>query len=151
MPLPSFESYARLVLDPAGIPYSVEAEAENADYQAGLARIGDQLWRIRTAKITPTKPGAFVSVWRRAADGSTEAFPLDDRADGLLVFVSNQHRSGVFRFSRKLLGELGISSSSTKAGKRGFRVYPAWCTGLNPQATRTQRAQAPAFEELTFQ
>lgn len=151
MPLPSFESYARRVLDRADVPYSVEAETDNADYQAGLATIGDQLWRIRTAKVTPTKPGAFVSVWRRAADGSTEPFRLDDPADGLLVFVSDQRRSGVFRFSRGLLGELGISSSSTKAGKCGFRVYPAWCSGLNPQATRTQRAQAPAFEELPFQ
>lgn len=150
MPLPSFESYARLVLDPAGVPYSVEAEADNAEYQAGLARVGDQLWRVRTAKVTPTKPGAFVSAWRRAADGSTEPFPLDDPADGLLVFVAGQGRFGVFRVTRELLGELGISSSATRPGKRGFRVYPAWCTGLNPQATRTQRAQAPAFEELSL-
>ncbi|MFC8523647.1 MULTISPECIES: MepB family protein [Micrococcaceae] len=33
-------------------------------------------------------------------------------------------------------------------GKRGFRVYPAWCTDLISQASRTQRAQAAAFSEL---
>jgi hypothetical protein len=43
---------------------------------------------------------------------------------------------------------LGYVSSDLHPGKRAFRVYPAWFTDLNSQASRTQRAQGAAFSEL---
>jgi hypothetical protein len=53
----------------------------------------------------------------------------------------------VFRFTGAHLAELGITSGK-RPGKRGFRVYPSWCTGLNDQAAATQRAQTRAFQEF---
>jgi hypothetical protein len=52
----------------------------------------------------------------------------------------------VFRFTAADLDRLGITAGRTP-GKRGFRVYPSWCAGLNAQASATQRAHASAFSE----
>jgi hypothetical protein len=144
-----FDSLAQWVLAPAGISYHLAPENENADYGAALVTVGDKALRVREARVTPTKPGAFVSVWRRAAEGGTEPFPAADAGDGLLVFVAEGAHEGVFCFTVEHLGELGVTRSQTSPGKRGFRVYPPWCAGLNPQASRAQRAQASAFTDLS--
>jgi hypothetical protein len=122
-------------------------ETQNSDYESGIVQIGEEAWRIRTARNTPTKPGAFVAFWQRNVAGNTTPFSDDDPAAGLLVFVEQHDRRGVFRFTRAHLTELGVTSGR-RQGKRGFRVYPSWCAGLNIQATITQRAQAPAFQEF---
>ncbi|MCI1635496.1 MAG: MepB family protein [Bifidobacterium sp.] len=53
----------------------------------------------------------------------------------------------MFRFTKEHLEELGITTG-IHPGKRGFRVYPSWCMGLNTGAINTQRKQARAFQEL---
>ena len=141
VPFTAFESYAAQL----GVPVDVAPEAQNSDYESGMATIDGETWHIRTARNTPTKPGAFVAFWRRDETGQTSPFGADDLAAGLLVFVQQEELRGVFRFTADHLTELGITSGR-RPGKRGFRVYPAWCTGLNPQAAATQRAQARAFE-----
>lgn len=124
---------------------TVEPEEQNSDYESGVATIDGKQWRVRTARITPTKPGAFVAVWTRSSNGNTRPFAHDETLDGLLVFVEEDDQFGVFTFTPQQLVDLGYVSSSSKKGKRGFRVYPSWCQGLNSQALRTQRAQASAF------
>ncbi|WP_284985358.1 MepB family protein [Arthrobacter sp. fls2-241-R2A-172] len=126
----------------------IKAEEQNGDYESGVVLFGKEWWRIRTARITPTKPGAFVAVWKRDGGGSTRPFMADELMSGLMVFVEERGRFGVFRFSPSHLISLGYVTSEFHPGKRGFRVYPAWCSDLNPQASRTQRAQADAFVEL---
>lgn len=123
-------------------------ETESSGYESGTVELDGELWRIRTARVTPTKPGAFVAVWERGESGQTQPFSVADAAVGLLVFVAEGERFGVFRFPKEMLSALGIMSSDSRPGKRGFRVYPTWSDGLNAQAIRTQRAQAPAFETL---
>lgn len=127
---------------------TVHPEEQNSEYESGIALIGEEWWRIRTARITPTKPGAFVATWTRDDKGKTRPFTVDESQSGLLVFVADGEHFGVFRFTSEDLKSLGYVTSGHHPGKRGFRVYPSWCTGLNPQASRTQRAQASAFEEL---
>lgn len=129
-----------------GVAVDVVAEAQDSDYESGIAQLDDGPWHIRTARNTPTKPGAFVAFWRRDSSGRTAPFPEDDAAMGLLVFVEQGDRRGIFRFTRSHLADLGITAGR-RPGKRGFRVYPTWCVGLNPTARATQRAQAPAFTE----
>ncbi len=124
-------------------------EEQSGDYESGRVKIGAHLWRIRTARITPTKPGAFVAVWSRTLDGKTEPFRPTDECDGLMVFVEEGPRFGVFTFTREHLIELGVVQTSSSPGKRGFRVYPSWCANLNAQATRTQGSQAAAFVDLS--
>jgi|SRR5690606_30533731 len=130
-----------------GLVAEIVPEAQNSDYESGIVQIDEEPWHIRTARITPAKPGAFVAFWQRDAEGNTMPFRDDDFAAGLLVFVAQHGRRGVFRFTGAHLVELGITSGR-QPGKRGFRVYPGWCTGLNAQATTTQRAQASAFHEF---
>ena len=133
---------------PADAQPVIQIEEQNSDYESGVVLIGKEQWRIRTARITPTKPGAFVAVWKRGEGGSTRPFRADESMSGLLVFVAEQERFGVFKFTPAHLISLGYVSSDLHPGKRGFRVYPAWCSNLNPQALRAQRAQGAAFTEL---
>lgn len=128
---------------------SPQPEEQNGDYESGTVDFGGERWRIRTAMVTPTKPGAFVAVWQRDAAGATTPFGVDDATAGLLVFVAEGERFGVFEFSAAHLASLGVTRSATQPGKRGFRVYPSWSAGLNRQAQRSQVAQAPAFRELS--
>ncbi|WP_029067703.1 MepB family protein [Jonesia quinghaiensis] len=144
----AFERFRGVVLAPHGVGAVVVPEEQRGDYESGVAVFGGERWRVRTGRITASKPGAFVAVWRRGEGGVTEPFPDDDGVDGLLVFVEFAGRFGVFRFTVEHLRELGVVSSHGGGGKRGFRVYPAWCEGLNAQAGRSQRAQAKAFSEL---
>lgn len=124
---------------------ALRPETQGSDYESGVALLDGVWWRVRTARVTPTKPGAFVAVWRRGASGSTEPIPVSDDVQGLIVAVRDSGGRGVFRFPGRALQELGIAPSGRGAGKRGFRLYPPWCAGLNPQAARTQRAQEPYF------
>lgn len=145
----AFKRFIDLAPAPADAQPVIQVEEQNSDYESGVARIGKEQWRIRTARITPTKPGAFVAVWKRDEGGSTRPFTADESMSGLLVFAEEQERFGVFQFTTAHLISLGCVSSELHPGKRGFRVYPAWCTDLNPQASRTQRAQGAAFSELS--
>ena len=138
----AFAAYSAAV----GVTAEVSPETQNGDYESGIVRIGGEAWHIRTARNTPTKPGAFVAFWQRDAQGNTTPFSDDGPAAGLLVFVEKHDRRGVFRFTGVHLTELGVTAGR-RPGKRGFRVYPSWCAGLNIQAASTQRAQAPAFRE----
>ncbi|MGO2051896.1 MepB family protein [Glutamicibacter sp. 287] len=149
MDFSAFSRYTALGLAPDADPLLVRAEEQNSDYESGLVSFGGQRWRIRTARITDAKPGAFLACWTRNADGRTEPFSADEQISGLLVFVQDAEHFGVFRFTAEQLRNLGITSSEAKPGKRGFRVYPSWCAELNPQARRTQRAQAAAFSVLS--
>ena len=144
----AFKRFIDLVSAPADAQPVIQGEEQNSDYESGIVRIGTEQWRIRTARITPTKPGAFVAVWKRSENGMTRPFTADESMSGLLVFVAEKARFGVFKFTTADLVTLGYVSSDRYPGKRGFRVYPAWCTDLNSQASRTQRAQAAAFSEL---
>lgn len=143
VPFHAFEAYARW----AGIAVDVAPEAQNSDYEAGVARIDGELWHIRTARTTPSKPGAFVAFWRRDPGGETAPFDANDVGARLLVFVQQEGRRGLFRFTGERLLTLGVTTGE-RAGKRGFRVYPSWCVDLNRQAAATQRAQANAFREF---
>ncbi|ADK27857.1 MepB family protein [Corynebacterium pseudotuberculosis] len=140
MTFKSFEQYATA----KGLNCRVTPEPQNSDYQSGITEIAGTTWHIRTARTTPTKKGAFVAFWTRDKAGKTTPFSTQNAQGGLLVFVEQGTHRGVFTFTAEHLERLGITAGCS-AGKRGFRVYPSWCTDLNPQATAAQRAQAPAF------
>ncbi|MDR4534781.1 MepB family protein [Glutamicibacter sp. PS] len=133
---------------PAESIETLEPEEQGSDYGAALLRVGQQRWRVRIGRVTATKPGAFVAVWQRGADGQTRPFHDGPKLEDLLVFVNEGPHSGVFHFTAQHQVELGIVRSHAQAGKRGFRLYPPWCHELNAQAKRTQRRQAPFFTEL---
>jgi len=141
----AFHRFVTLVGNRFGEPGDPRPEEQRGDYESGIVRMGSELWRLRTARLTPTKPGAFVALWRRDEHGSTRPFDSDDRVRGLLLFVTDCDRFGVFRFTAPHLERLGVTRSAAHPGKRGFRVYPSWSEGLNRQAAEAQKAQASAF------
>lgn len=140
-------SHSAESVDAATIISQVRPEPESSGYESGIVQLPSGMWRIRTARITPTKPGAFVAVWRRTEMGATEPFDETDPCMGLLVFVADGPHAGAFAFTREHLIALKVLRSAHSPGKRGFRVYPSWCTELNAQARKSQAQQAPAFTE----
>lgn len=100
----------------------------------------------RTAKITPKKIGQFVTLWKRDKESrQTAPFHVEDNIDYVVIICLKNESYGRFLFPKKILIEKGILSSSTKEGKRGFRVYPNWDTPTNKQAIQTQRWQQQYF------
>jgi hypothetical protein len=126
-------------------------EAHNAEYGAAIATSGRASIRFRVGKLTPTKVGLFVAVWRRSPDGGTEPFPADhpsaDDADTLVVSVREVEKSGHFVFPRSAMISHGIVSVKGTGGKRGFRVYPPWSLTSSRQARKTQEWQCAYFHD----
>ncbi|MFD3745235.1 MepB family protein [Nocardia sp. NPDC058633] len=140
---------ARNLLTLLGLSSSAPApEAQNEEYGAFLSEVGRGSVRFRVGKRTPTKPGLFVSVWRRAEDGSTEPFAAERGVDLLVITVREESRFGQFVFPRSALVEHGIVSVAGRGGKRGFRLYPPWSATANKQAHKSQEWQSAYFLDL---
>lgn len=123
-------------------------EPENAEYGAFVSHVGRGTVRFRVGKLTPTKVGLFVTVWKRASDGSTEPYAAEDGIDLLAITVREGQHFGQFAFPEAALVEHGIVSVAGRGGKRGFRVYPPWSVTQNGQAARSQKWQCDYFLAL---
>ena len=100
----------------------------------------------RIAKITPTKLGLFVTLWKRPVPGGV-IMPFDstDDIDFIVVNVAEKNDAGQFIFDRKTLIAQGVMSTNGKGGKRALRVYPPWTKPQNKQALKTQEWQLEHF------
>ncbi|WP_425254665.1 MepB family protein [Janthinobacterium sp. NFX145] len=129
-----------------GLPQAPVPEAESADYGACRTELHGKRLVLRVAKITPTKTGQFVTVWKRPHPDADIA-PLDeaDPVDVVIISVSDEVQHGFFIFPRSVLVERGVMSRSGQGGKRALRVYPPWCAPESVQALRTQRWQSACF------
>ncbi|TFB98681.1 hypothetical protein E3O42_15045 [Cryobacterium adonitolivorans] len=135
---------AMTLFEPLGGVEPAIAETDNGEYGAAVTRIGSQRLRFRVGKLTPTKVGLFVAVWRRSTTGATEPFPADD-VDLLVIITTEGQNAGQFVFPRSALQRHGIGSVAGVGGKRGLRVYPPWSPTDNAQAIRTQKWQGEYF------
>lgn len=125
---------------------SRSAESDNTAYGAEILQTSVGTIRARTGRITPTKPGVFVAEWRRLESGQTGPLGHDDGVDYLLVTALDGTHTGSFLIPTQALAKHQIVSVEGRGGKRGFRLYPSWLTGLNPQAARSQAWQAHYFQ-----
>ena len=100
------------------------------------------------AKITPTKTGQFVTIWKRNENGITEPHNVDDVFEFYLIVTRQAERFGVFIFDKTVLSENRILTSKKGEGKRGIRVYPNWSVTENKQAQTTQNWQTKYFVEI---
>lgn len=119
-------------------------EPESAAYFGCQLRIGALLVKFRSARITPTKNGQFVTLWKRNALGVTEPLDCQDPFDYCLIAVANGAERGLFVLPKSILAEHKIVTD-TVPGKRGFRVYPPWDTPQSRQAATTQKWQLKHF------
>lgn len=121
---------------------------ESQEYDACSFKLNRKTIEYRTSKITPTKTGQFVTLWKRNKEGITEPFDVSDDFDFMTITSKTEDRIGQFVFPKKLLAEKGIISQNGKGGKRGIRVYPPWDKVTNKQAEKTQNWQVKYFSEF---
>ncbi len=147
---PDLELLDNLVFKACGLHFSnLETELESQEYSACNFLLDKQNVKFRFAKITPTKIGQFVTIWKRNEKGITQPFDISDDIDFFIIVARQQNQFGLFVFSKSVLHDNKILSDKTRDGKRGIRVYPSWELTTNKQAQKTQQWQTKYFLEIT--
>ncbi|MDN3692891.1 MepB family protein [Chryseobacterium tructae] len=124
---------------------ALEEDLECKEYSGFNFRLNNLNIKFRISKITPTKTGQFVTIWKRNEKGETAPFDIKDDIDFYLVAAFKDNFSGIFIFPKSILAGKGILSDGKKTGKRGIRVYPAWDKTESKQAQKTQDWQTQYF------
>lgn len=124
------------------------AEAESKEYGGCQFKLNDFSIRFRAAKITPTKTGQFVTLWKRIGGGSIQPYDISDDIDFVVVSVRKEDNFGQFIFSKSVLCKHNIFSKDGIGGKRAIRVYPPWDKTTSKQAQETQLWQLEYFLEI---
>ena len=119
--------------------------SESSDYGACSFQLNGKNIQFRISKITPTKTGQFVTIWKRNQEGITVPFDLSDEMDFVIIAARRESDFGQFIFPKQVLTDQGIISQNGKSGKRGIRVYPPWDIAENKQAKKTQSWQIQYF------
>lgn len=146
---PALVSIKTRIFDPLGLEIrNLVTSAESSAYDGCSFEINGSKIEFRTAKITPTKTGQFVTAWKRNELGITRPYKVSDDFDCMVIHVASGTHSGQFILSKTALLTHGIIVG-TKPGKRGFRVYPPWDTTNNNQAQKTQKWQLNYFVDTS--
>lgn len=139
-----------IIFRPLGLKIiHAEEDREAKEYSGCSFMVNHMNIKFRTSKITPTKTGQFVTLWKRNEKGITTPFDYSDKFDFYLIAARKQQNFGVFIFPKEVLVQKGILSHEKKTGKRGIRVYPTWDTVESKQAIATQKWQTQYFLELS--
>jgi hypothetical protein len=123
-------------------------EKESLEYGACRFELNNLKILFRVAKITPTKIGQFVTLWKRSKKGPIEPFNSLDKIDLFVINVRAGNSFGQFVFPKTVLCQQGIVTNELKEGKRAIRVYPPWDKAINKQAQKTQKWQLDYFLEI---
>lgn len=135
-----------LVYDKCGFNFSdLIVEDESQEYGACTFRLNGLKIKFRISKITPAKPGQFVTIWKRNQEGITQPFDLTDEIDFVIVSSQTRDNFGQFIFPKSVLLYQGIMAGNDNEGKRGIRVYPPWDIVKNKQAEKTKLWQTKYF------
>ncbi len=135
--------------EPAGLlPVNPVRENESREYAAAEFSMNERRIKFRSAKITPTKTGLFVTLWKRIGSGPIMPFDIEDPIDFFVISVRKGDRLGQFVFPKDALLKEGALSQSGKGGKRAIRVYPTWDTTDSKQAQKTAAWQSVYFFEI---
>ena len=146
----TIELLNELLLKPCNFSVkNIELESQSQEYSAHRFQLNEQHIIFRLAKITPTKTGQFVSIWKRNEQGITAPFDINDDLDFLMIATKTPRQFGVFIFPKKVVHEHRILSDESKDGKRGIRVYPTWDETTNKQSQKTQLWQTQFFLDLS--
>ncbi|QKJ64764.1 MepB family protein [Flavobacterium sp. M31R6] len=122
-------------------------ESESSEYGACTFALNNLNILFRTAKITPTKTGQFVTLWKRINQGPIQPFDSTDPIDLFIVSTRTDNYFGMFVFPKSILITKEIVSDK-KEGKRAIRVYPPWDITTSKQAQKTQKWQLDYFLEI---
>jgi hypothetical protein len=140
------ETVKELIYDRCGFKLTnLKLNSESVQYGACSFDLDKKKIEHRVSKITPTKVGQFVTIWKRNETGETEPFDMLDNFDFIAITSKSADNIGQFIFPKSVLVGKGIITQNGKAGKRGIRVYPPWDTVTNKQAINTQSWQTNYF------
>lgn len=146
---PDLIAAQKLIYEPAGLMCkNLHKEAESEEYGAFRFEINNRRIIFRTGKITSTKIGQFVTLWKRIGKGPILPYGLEDFIDLFVISVREAEHFGQFVFPKIVLYEKGILSKEGEGGKRAMRVYPPWDITDNRQAKKTQIWQLMYFYEI---
>jgi hypothetical protein len=135
-----------LLYDACGLELTkLNLHKESLEYAACSFELNGRKVEYRASKITPTKTGQFVTVWKRDQNGITAPFESSDGVDFMVITSRSGNNIGQFIFPAAVLADKGIISLNGKGGKRGIRVYPPWDTVTSKQAGKTQSWQTSYF------
>lgn len=124
---------------------NVIPENESQEYAAASFTLNHYHILFRISKITPTKTGQFVTLWKRINGGPIQPFDENDPIDFVIVGVRSDKQIGQFIFPKKILCEKNIFSNNNRGGKRAMRVYAPWDDANSKQALCTKRWQTKYF------
>ena len=140
-----------LVYDKCGFNLiNLKQNLESLEYGACSFKLNDMPIQYRVSKITPTKIGQFVTIWKRNKYGITKPFDISDDLDFIIITSKSRHHFGQFIFPKSVLADKGIITKNDKEGKRGIRVYPPWEITTNKQAIKTQSWQTKYFLPIKY-
>jgi hypothetical protein len=122
-------------------------ETESSEYGACTFTLNNLNILFRTAKITPTKTGQFVTLWKRINHGPIQPFDSTDPIDLFIVSTRKDDHFGLFIFPKSAVITKEIVTDK-KEGKRAIRVYPPWNITTSKQAQKTQKWQLDYFLEI---
>ena len=98
-----------LVYDKCGFYLSnLKQNIESSEYGACTFELNGKRVQQRISKITPTKTGQFVTIWKRNKDGITEPFDTSDDFDFVIITARNENNFGQFIFPKSVLAYKGI-------------------------------------------
>ena len=138
-----------LVFNPCDLTYSEPIiEAQSAEYGAYTFKLNSTNIRFRVAKITPTKVGQFVTLWKRIGNGPIQPYDMEDSIELFIIATLQDDKFGQFIFPKSILCKYDIVSKDSKGGKRAIRVYPPWDITTNKQAKKTQAWQLEYFLDV---
>jgi len=150
---PDLLAAQKLIYEPLGfVCTNITKEAESEEYGAFVFDLNNQninrCIKFRVAKITPTKNGQFVTLWKRIKNGPIIPHDLTDPIDLFVISVRHGEKFGHFVFPKAVLCTKDIVSKDDTGGKLGIRVYPPWDITESPQAKKTQAWQLLYFFEI---
>lgn len=140
----------QMLFDKYGFKFAKLAlQKESAAYDGCTFLLDAKTVLYRSAKITPTKSGLFVTLWKRFEKGPIQPFDDKDGMEMVIISVREKEHFGHFIFPEKVLIEKEIFSTPRKEGKRAMRVYPPWKVETSKQAIKTQQWQSLCFIDLS--
>lgn len=123
-------------------------DKDSAEYNGCTFNLDNRKVIFRAGKITPTKNGQFVTLYKRIGNNPIAPFESTDEVDFVVIAVTTDTHSGHFIFPKTVLCKQKIVTDKGVEGKRAFRVYPVWDVPQSKQATITQKWQLNYFVEI---
>ncbi len=124
---------------------NLELNQEGVNYGACSFQLNEKKIQHRVSKITPTKLGQFVTIWKRNNNGIIAPYHSSDNFDFIIITTKSNDNFGLFIFPKSALILHKIITNEKTDGKLGMRVYPPWDKVMNKQALKTQTWQINYF------